>query len=183
MSVCATPCACSSGGWRRGRDPLGRVVGAGFGGMVVLERSDRVGGVWNYNTYPGAACDVPSHLYSYGLSLPRFPNPFLMYGPNTFGARARRSTCSSARRATSRLPPALCGRAEHARSRSEPLPTIVSQRAARATAQHRLGHRGCSSWYVDEEGRDPTNWPGYTFEYRRRTTRIETEAYSLAPAG
>ena len=54
------------------------VVGAGLGGLaaarslreagldvVVLERGDDVGGVWRENTYPGAACDVPSSLYSY----------------------------------------------------------------------------------------------------------------------
>jgi cation diffusion facilitator CzcD-associated flavoprotein CzcO len=54
------------------------IVGGGFGGVaaavelrrrgienfVVLERGDRLGGVWRANTYPGAACDVPSALYS-----------------------------------------------------------------------------------------------------------------------
>jgi cation diffusion facilitator CzcD-associated flavoprotein CzcO len=54
------------------------IVGTGFGGLaaavrlkqagvddlVLFEKSDDVGGVWRENTYPGAACDVPSHLYS-----------------------------------------------------------------------------------------------------------------------
>ena len=39
--------------------------------MTVLEKADRVGGVWRDNTYPGAACDVPSSLYSYSFA----PNP------------------------------------------------------------------------------------------------------------
>jgi cation diffusion facilitator CzcD-associated flavoprotein CzcO len=61
------------------------VVGAGFGGVgaavmlrragyddvVVFERGERVGGVWHHNTYPGAACDVPSHLYEFSFA----PNP------------------------------------------------------------------------------------------------------------
>ena len=61
------------------------VLGAGFGGLavahrlaqagiddvVILERSDGVGGTWRANTYPGAACDVPSHLYSLSFA----PNP------------------------------------------------------------------------------------------------------------
>lgn len=61
------------------------VVGAGIGGMalviglrsdgiddvVLLERDDGVGGTWRSNTYPGAACDVPSHLYCYSFA----PNP------------------------------------------------------------------------------------------------------------
>jgi cation diffusion facilitator CzcD-associated flavoprotein CzcO len=61
------------------------IVGAGFGGIaaaanlrrqgqddiVILERGDRIGGVWRANTYPGIACDVPSHLYSLSFA----PNP------------------------------------------------------------------------------------------------------------
>jgi cation diffusion facilitator CzcD-associated flavoprotein CzcO len=62
------------------------IVGAGIGGLalavgllddgiedfVVLERSDGIGGTWRHNTYPGAACDVPSHLYSFSFA----PNPY-----------------------------------------------------------------------------------------------------------
>src|SRR5581483_1412990 len=39
--------------------------------FIVLERGDDVGGTWEYNTYPGCACDVPSHLYSFSFA----PNP------------------------------------------------------------------------------------------------------------
>ena len=60
------------------------VVGAGFAGLglgiklcqmptpvdyLVLERGDDVGGTWRDNTYPGAACDVPSQLYSFSFAL------------------------------------------------------------------------------------------------------------------
>jgi cation diffusion facilitator CzcD-associated flavoprotein CzcO len=41
---------------------------AGFTDLVVLEQGDDVGGVWRDNTYPGAACDVPSHLYSFSFA-------------------------------------------------------------------------------------------------------------------
>lgn len=55
------------------------IVGAGFAGLgmamrlkqegmddfVILERAEDVGGAWRDNTYPGVACDVPSHLYSF----------------------------------------------------------------------------------------------------------------------
>lgn len=61
------------------------VIGAGFAGIgmgirlrrrgidsfLVLERADSLGGTWRDNTYPGVACDVPSHLYSYSFR----PNP------------------------------------------------------------------------------------------------------------
>ncbi|MEA2376076.1 MAG: hypothetical protein QOD53_2539 [Thermoleophilaceae bacterium] len=61
------------------------IIGAGFSGLgmairlkqegrddfVVLERAGSVGGTWYHNTYPGCACDVPSHLYSFSFA----PNP------------------------------------------------------------------------------------------------------------
>ena len=48
-----------------------RCLEAGFESLVVLERADSVGGVWRDNTYPGAACDVQSHLYAFSFA----PNP------------------------------------------------------------------------------------------------------------
>ncbi|MEZ0539498.1 flavin-containing monooxygenase [Fibrella arboris] len=61
------------------------IIGAGFAGLgaairltmsgrmsfVIYERADDVGGTWRENTYPGCACDVPSHLYSFSFA----PNP------------------------------------------------------------------------------------------------------------
>ncbi|HWH46142.1 MAG TPA: NAD(P)/FAD-dependent oxidoreductase [Thermoleophilaceae bacterium] len=44
---------------------------AGFDDIVVLERGTDVGGTWRDNDYPGCACDVPSHLYSFSFA----PNP------------------------------------------------------------------------------------------------------------
>ena len=44
---------------------------AGHHDVVVYEKADRLGGTWRENTYPGVACDVPSHLYSYSFA----PNP------------------------------------------------------------------------------------------------------------
>jgi len=61
------------------------IVGTGFSGLgmainlkkagrddfVLLEKGSDVGGTWHWNTYPGCACDVPSHLYSFSFA----PNP------------------------------------------------------------------------------------------------------------
>lgn len=44
---------------------------AGFHDFTIYERADRLGGTWRDNTYPGLACDVPSHLYCYSFA----PNP------------------------------------------------------------------------------------------------------------
>ena len=41
----------------------------GIESFLVFEKADRVGGTWRENVYPGVACDVPSHLYSYSFAL------------------------------------------------------------------------------------------------------------------
>jgi len=46
-----------------------RLSQQGVGDYLVLERGGDVGGTWRDNTYPGAACDVPSQLYSYSFAL------------------------------------------------------------------------------------------------------------------
>ncbi|TDC24228.1 NAD(P)/FAD-dependent oxidoreductase [Streptomyces sp. 8K308] len=70
------------------------VVGAGFGGLgaavrlrrlgvtdlLILERAGAVGGTWRDNTYPGCACDIPSHLYSFSFA----PNP---HWPRSFSGQ------------------------------------------------------------------------------------------------
>ena len=62
--------------------PTVAIIGAGFGGIgmaiglrragitdfTVFERADDIGGVWRDNSYPGAACDIPSSLYSYSFA-------------------------------------------------------------------------------------------------------------------
>ncbi len=45
-----------------------RLKQAGFEQFTLFEKAADVGGVWRDNTYPGAACDVPSHLYSFLLN-------------------------------------------------------------------------------------------------------------------
>ncbi|GGQ31927.1 flavin-containing monooxygenase [Shewanella litoralis] len=54
---------------------------AGITDIVVLEKKESVGGTWRENTYPGAACDVPAHMYTYSFE----PNPnwsrFFARGP------------------------------------------------------------------------------------------------------
>src|SRR3954454_24992311 len=61
------------------------IIGSGFSGLamaaelkragredfVILERANDVAGTWRDNSHPGCACDVPSHLYSFGFA----PNP------------------------------------------------------------------------------------------------------------
>ncbi|MBI2704746.1 MAG: NAD(P)/FAD-dependent oxidoreductase [Actinobacteria bacterium] len=46
-----------------------KLLEAGLDDFCVYEKADRPGGTWRENTYPGIACDVPSHLYSYSFEL------------------------------------------------------------------------------------------------------------------
>lgn len=69
-----------------GNDPAIVIIGSGFAGLcmairlkqagyhrfVILEKNDDLGGTWRDNTYPGCACDVPSHMYSFSFEL----NPY-----------------------------------------------------------------------------------------------------------
>lgn len=48
-----------------------RLRAAGFEDLTLFERAADVGGTWRENTYPGCACDIPSHLYSFSFA----PNP------------------------------------------------------------------------------------------------------------
>ncbi len=41
----------------------------GYENFVVLEQASDIGGTWRDNTYPGCACDIPSHLYSFSFAL------------------------------------------------------------------------------------------------------------------
>ncbi len=43
---------------------------------------------------------------------------------------------------------------------------------------------GCDSWYLDANGKNTLNWPGFTFSYRFSTRRVDTTDYQLLdPAG
>jgi cyclohexanone monooxygenase len=70
--------------------PRVAIIGAGAGGIAMgiqladggydftlFDRADGFGGTWRHNTFPGAACDVPSHLYSYSFALnPRWSKTY-----------------------------------------------------------------------------------------------------------
>ncbi|MCV7259811.1 flavin-containing monooxygenase [Mycobacterium shimoidei] len=73
-----------------GLKPAVAIIGAGAGGIAmgiqladggydftIFDRADGFGGTWRHNTFPGAACDVPSHLYSFSFALnPRWSKTY-----------------------------------------------------------------------------------------------------------
>ncbi|MBQ6642631.1 MAG: NAD(P)/FAD-dependent oxidoreductase [Saccharopolyspora sp.] len=117
-----------------------------------------------------------------GLSVPQFPNMFLMYGPNTnLGSGSivhmlesqARYVVRAVREIVRRSGAALEVRAEAAEEFDREI-------------QERLQHSvwtTCSSWYRGADGRISTNWPGSMAEYRRRTRRVALDDYRVLSPG
>ncbi len=83
------------------------IIGCGFSGIncaiklkeaglpfLVIEKEDGVGGTWHLNRYPGAACDIPAHLYSFSFA-PKmdWSSP---YAPQVSAVARSRSTSRAA---------------------------------------------------------------------------------------
>jgi cation diffusion facilitator CzcD-associated flavoprotein CzcO len=117
----------------------------------------------------------------HGLSVPGFPNMFIMYGPNTFGGSG--SAVYMLESQSRHIAAAVSAMREAGAATIEVRPEANERFLSQLRRRQRntvWATGGCSSWYLDEQGRDPTNWPGYTIEYRRRTRRIDPAVYRLA---
>ena len=119
-----------------------------------------------------------------GLSVPGFPNMFLLYGPNTNGGSG-----SVVNTLECGIGHVLAALREMERSRASRIE--IGREAAEdfdrelhAALAKTVWHSGCTNWYVDENGNDPSNWPWTWSAYRRRTERLAPSAYELntAPA-
>ena len=117
-----------------------------------------------------------------GVSVPGFPNMFLLYGPNTNGGSG--SVVNTIECGVGHLLAALREMERLGASRIE-----VSRAAAenfdrelRAALAGTVWQSGCHNWYVDENGNDPNNWPWTWTAFRRRTRELAPGAYELAGA-
>jgi cation diffusion facilitator CzcD-associated flavoprotein CzcO len=115
-----------------------------------------------------------------GLSVPGFPNMFLLYGPNTNGGTG--SVVYTIESGMAHVIGAL-----HALERLDAARIEVRAQAAdefdrelRGALADTVWHTGCTSWYVDENGNDPSQWPWLWSSYRRRAERLEPGAYELS---
>ena len=113
-----------------------------------------------------------------GMTVPDFPNLFLMYGPNTnlggnsiiFMIECQMRYLSDALEKL-RDHRMLNVREDVYRDYNDRLQQRLSSTVWAA---------GCSSWYHNESGRITNNWPGRTAEYRRLTRRLDLEDYETA---
>jgi cation diffusion facilitator CzcD-associated flavoprotein CzcO len=117
-----------------------------------------------------------------GLSVPGFPNMFLLYGPNTNGGSG--SVVNTIECGAGHLLAALremeasgADRIEVSRAAAEDF-----DRELRVALSATVWQAGCHNWYVDENGNDPNNWPWTWSAYRRRTRELAPGAYELAGA-
>jgi cation diffusion facilitator CzcD-associated flavoprotein CzcO len=115
-----------------------------------------------------------------GMSVPGFPNMFLLYGPNTNGGTG--SVIYTIEAGVGHVIAALdeLDRADARRIEVTPRAAEEFDRELRAALAGTVWHSGCTSWYVDEDGNDPSQWPWLWSQYRRRTGRIEPGTYAVA---
>jgi cation diffusion facilitator CzcD-associated flavoprotein CzcO len=114
-----------------------------------------------------------------GLSVPGFPNMFLLYGPNTNGG-----TGSVIHTIESGMHHVVAALAELDRTGSDRIEVRREaadrfDRELRARLEETVWHSGCTNWYVDENGNDPSQWPWLYSTYRRRARRLEPGAYRV----
>ncbi len=115
-----------------------------------------------------------------GMSVPGFPNMFLLYGPNTNGGTGSviytiEASVQHVIAALDELDRADARRIEVTRRAADDF-----DRELRAALADTVWHTGCTNWYVDADGNDPSQWPWMWSEYRRRAERIEPGAYVVA---
>jgi cation diffusion facilitator CzcD-associated flavoprotein CzcO/acetyl esterase/lipase len=111
-----------------------------------------------------------------GMTVAGFPNLFVMYGPNTnlgsgsiiFQLESQMTYIADAIERLRRSGGLLAVRPEVQQS-------FDSEMQSRLSTS--VWQTGCNNWYLDEQGRNTNNWPGFTLEYRRRTKRLDPADY------
>ncbi|MEU4341442.1 NAD(P)/FAD-dependent oxidoreductase [Nocardia sp. NPDC023852] len=152
------------------------IYGTGFKGTEFL---------WPMNIYGRAGRKLSdvwadgAHAY-YGISVPDFPNLFLVYGPNTnLGVGSIIYMIESQTRYIRQAVQLLADRPGHCldvrADREATFNTALQQRLARTPWNF------CSSWYRNSAGRITNNWPGSQTRYRRSIRKLDPTAYILTP--
>ena len=114
-----------------------------------------------------------------GITVSGFPNLFMLYGPNTnlahnsivFMLESQIRYVLDALEALKKYP----GSAMDVRQdRQERFSSVVQE-----GLEHSVWSSGCTSWYLDANGKNTVNWPGFTFTYRLATRRVDTADYQF----
>jgi cation diffusion facilitator CzcD-associated flavoprotein CzcO len=140
-------------------DYLGRLSVTGRGGLRLAE-------MW----HRGAEAYL-------GTTVAGFPNLYLMMGPNTgLGHNSMVYMIEAqARYALECIQVLLAEHVGFLDVRAD-VQARYNQRLQRRLARS-VWASGCASWYLDEHGKNTTLWPGFTFEFRRRTRPLRRPEY------
>jgi cation diffusion facilitator CzcD-associated flavoprotein CzcO len=152
------------------------VLGTGFESHAFVAPMEVVGR--GGRTLAEAWSGVPKAYL--GITVPGFPNMFLLYGPNTNGGAG--SVIYTVEAAMQHVIAAV-RRLEQERARTIELRQEAAEafdRELREALAGTVWQTGCNSWYVDEQGNNPNQWPWLWTTYRRRTARLDPAAYELA---
>ncbi|MEE2674663.1 MAG: NAD(P)/FAD-dependent oxidoreductase [Myxococcota bacterium] len=170
---------------------------AGIDSFTIFERADEIGGTWRDNTYPGAACDVPSHVYAF--SFEQKPDwsrafaesseiqayllalvekwklrPHLRLNTEIVDARFDETSASwtlttdDDSRVTARVVISGVGVKQEV------------QDAYNARIQGRMKHMvwsKCESWYLNPDGSNHALYPGFAAEYSLRARKFNPRDY------
>jgi cation diffusion facilitator CzcD-associated flavoprotein CzcO len=116
-----------------------------------------------------------------GTAVSGFPNLFLFYGPNT--NLAHNSIVYMLESQMAYVMSALDTMERRGAACAEVRAEVqdVFNLEMQERLQGSVWNSGCSSWYLDRNGRNSLQWPGFTLEFRRRTRRFDPGDYRLAP--
>ena len=116
-----------------------------------------------------------------GIAVSGFPNLFMLYGPNTnlahnsilYMLESQFRYVLDCLRVLGKYPGSAM---EVLKDRQERFSQVVQHRLERS-----VWASGCHSWYLDEQGKNTVNWPGFTFSYRFATRRVDSTDYRFLP--
>jgi cation diffusion facilitator CzcD-associated flavoprotein CzcO len=117
-----------------------------------------------------------------GCTVAGFPNLFLLLGPNT--GLGHSSVVYMIESQINHVIDALRVMRERGATIAEVKPEVQQayNREIDAKMTGTVWNTGCSSWYVDDTGRNPTLWPDWTWRFRLRTRRFDPAQHTLRAA-
>jgi acetyl esterase/lipase len=154
------------------------VYGTGFAATRFLAPM-RIAGRGGLELNAAWAGGASSYL---GMTVPGFPNFFMLYGPNT--NLGHNSIIYMLESQFAHVLRAL--HAQRAASATEIEVRAAPHRVFNEGIQARLAKSawvGCNSWYLDEKGRNTVNWPGFTLSYRWLAKHARLGAYQFTRRG
>jgi hypothetical protein len=152
------------------------IYGTGFKATEFLEPM-RITGRGGEELHSRWADGARAYL---GMTVPGFPNLFLVYGPNTNLGGS--SILSMIECQTGYLGQAVSHLADGALTEVEVRRDVDDRYDAeiQRRLQDSVWTSGCTSWYQTPSGRVTTNWPGLVQEYRERTATFQPADYAAA---